>query len=259
VPAGQDPLNQCTDQGAPSCGTNGFCNGNGACALYANGTQCAGQSCSVSTLSSARTCDGAGTCKAATTSPCTPYVCGTNACKTSCASNADCVSPNVCTGTTCGAPSNLKVQYHPRDTSTTDAWVMPDLNIVNMATTAVPLSDLTIKYWFTIDSGSISMLTPFVDFASVGNNNVTMSFATVSPAKTNADMVLIVNFVAAAGNLAANNGQTSDIQLRFGKTDFSSMVETNDYSFAANGTTFVDSPHVTLYRNGTIVWGNEPQ
>jgi hypothetical protein len=255
VPAGQDPLNQCTDSGAASCGTNGSCNGNGACQLYANGTQCLAQACSGSTLSAARTCDGAGTCRAATTSSCNPYVCGTTACKTTCTSNTDCLSPNVCTGATCGAASSLKVQYHPRDTSTTDAWVMPDFNIVNMAATPVALSELTIKYWFTIDS--VQTLALFCDFATVGCVNVTMSTASVSPAKTNADNVFVVTFQAAAGNIAANS-QTSDIQVRFGKTDFSALTETNDYSFLSVGTTFTDNPHVTLYRNGTIVWGVEP-
>ena len=40
VPAGQDPLNQCTDQGVATCGTDGSCNGSGACRKYASGTTC---------------------------------------------------------------------------------------------------------------------------------------------------------------------------------------------------------------------------
>jgi hypothetical protein len=255
VPAGQDPLNQCTDAGAASCGTNGSCNGNGACQLYATGTQCVAQACSASTLSAPRTCDGAGTCRAATTSSCNPYVCNPTACKTTCTSSADCLSPNVCTGTTCGAASSLKVQYHPRDGGVTDAWITADFNIVNMAATPVPLSELTIKYWFTIDT--VQTMALFCDFATVSCVNTNMAFASVSPAKTNADSVVSVTFQPAAGNIAANS-QTSDIQLRWGKTDFSNMTETNDYSFLSVGTTFTDDPHITLYRNGTIVWGVEP-
>ena len=38
---GQDPTGKCTDQGAASCGTTGFCDGNGGCQLYAAGVQCA--------------------------------------------------------------------------------------------------------------------------------------------------------------------------------------------------------------------------
>jgi hypothetical protein len=35
-------------------------------------------------------------------SSCSPYVCGTGACKTTCATTADCVAPNVCTAGVCG-------------------------------------------------------------------------------------------------------------------------------------------------------------
>jgi hypothetical protein len=102
VPAGQDPLAQCADAGSTTCGTNGFCDGSGACQKYAAGTACGAASCTGSTFTPATTCDGAGTCTPPTTTSCAPYVCGTAACKTTCASTADCVSPNVCTAGVCG-------------------------------------------------------------------------------------------------------------------------------------------------------------
>jgi hypothetical protein len=52
VTSGQDPNNQCSDQGAASCGTTGVCNGSGACTLYASGTKCA----------TCRVCNGSGSC-----------------------------------------------------------------------------------------------------------------------------------------------------------------------------------------------------
>ena len=63
VAAGQDPLNQCTDAGAASCGNDGTCNGAGACRLYVTGTQCVAPACSGSTFTPARTCNGSGTCQ----------------------------------------------------------------------------------------------------------------------------------------------------------------------------------------------------
>jgi len=255
VAAGTDPLNQCTDAGAASCGTDGTCNGNGACRLYASGTQCVAQSCTGSTLGATQTCDGAGVCKAATTSSCTPYVCGTGACKTTCTSNADCLAPNVCTGTTCGVPSNLKVQYVPGDpTAPKDNQIKPHLMIFNMGTTAVPYSDLAIKYWYTIDT--VQTQAAFVDFAALGNNNVMQTFASVSPARTGADTVLQVAFSPSAGSIPAS-GNSGAIELRFNKTDFTVYDETNDYSYTSV-TVYTDAPHITLYRAGTLVWGIEP-
>jgi hypothetical protein len=101
VPAGQDPLAQCADAGASSCGLNGFCNGSGACQKYAAGTPCGSATCTGSTLTPAAACDGSGTCVTPATSGCAPYVCGTNACKGSCTANTDCVSPAVCTAGVC--------------------------------------------------------------------------------------------------------------------------------------------------------------
>ncbi|HEY4393791.1 MAG TPA: hypothetical protein VGP64_06995 [Polyangia bacterium] len=103
VPAGQDPLSQCSDAGATTCGGNGFCNGSGACQKYAAGTACAGAACSGSTFTPAAACDGNGTCAVPATTSCAPYLCGSGACKTTCATDADCVAPNTCTIGICAA------------------------------------------------------------------------------------------------------------------------------------------------------------
>jgi hypothetical protein len=101
VPAGQDPLAQCADAGATTCGVDGFCNGSGACRKYAAGTSCAAASCTGSTLTAAAACDGNGACATPAQTSCAPYLCGTAACKTTCATTADCVSPSTCTTGTC--------------------------------------------------------------------------------------------------------------------------------------------------------------
>ena len=40
--------------------------------------------------------------------------------------------------------------------------------------------------------------------------------------------------------------------------DQSNYTETGDYSFDPTKTSFTDWDHVTLYRNGVLVWGTEP-
>jgi hypothetical protein len=96
---GADPGGRCVDQGAASCGTDGACDGSGACRVYAAGTACAGASCpgGSSSLTPVRTCDGKGVCKPPTTISCAPYVCnGISACKAACTVDADCLSPDIC-------------------------------------------------------------------------------------------------------------------------------------------------------------------
>jgi hypothetical protein len=94
-----DIMSRCSDQGAPSCGTDGFCDGKGACRLYGAGTMCASASCPTnqSTQVNARSCDGMGVCQTATTKACAPYVCnGSTACLGTCSGDQDCLPPNIC-------------------------------------------------------------------------------------------------------------------------------------------------------------------
>ena len=98
------PRRQCVATAATACGLDGMCNGAGACRFWASGTQCAAGTCVGSTLTPARTCDGAGVCRSVTSTLCDPYQCGSaTACKTTCTSTAaDCVSPNSCVSMSCG-------------------------------------------------------------------------------------------------------------------------------------------------------------
>jgi hypothetical protein len=95
-----DPDNECTDQGATSCGTNGNCNGAAACKLYTNGTSC-GATCTGSSVQP-KTCDGAGTCtNNGALMNCSPYNCANGACKTMCVTSADCANGFSCNGGVC--------------------------------------------------------------------------------------------------------------------------------------------------------------
>ena len=100
--AGTDPHDDCADEGAPTCGKNGQCDGNRSCTLYARGVVCA----------AGRYCSGAGQCTAeggscdgdhavvapdGTKSDCGSYKCEGSTCKTACMSKADCVGDADCT------------------------------------------------------------------------------------------------------------------------------------------------------------------
>jgi hypothetical protein len=105
VPVGTpDPRGVCVDQGAATCGTDGRCDGTGACQLYAAGTVCSAASCPVgaATLTKQGTCSGAGTCVASLVS-CSPFVCEPgNVCGVTCVSDVDCAA-----GFHCDVATNL--------------------------------------------------------------------------------------------------------------------------------------------------------
>ena len=66
-------------------------------------TTCRQASCSSGTATRSAVCDGAGNCPAASTETCSPFVCGTNACLTSCSGTGanQCVSGAACIGGAC--------------------------------------------------------------------------------------------------------------------------------------------------------------
>ena len=107
VNANTDPDQECSDQGAQTCGSNDSgCNGNDgapACNLYPSGTQCAPSSCSAGQESEASHCDGLGTCTAGGIALCAPYVCDGNgaACLSSCSQNSHCASGFECEAPDC--------------------------------------------------------------------------------------------------------------------------------------------------------------
>ncbi len=102
--AGNDPENECPDQGASSCGANGSCDGAGACGKYTSGTTCVAAGCADGvTLLNASTCNGTGTCQPNGTQNCNGYACSGGACFTSCGSDAQCAPTFYCNGVVCSA------------------------------------------------------------------------------------------------------------------------------------------------------------
>lgn len=141
---------------------------------------------------------------------------------------------------------DLVAQYRNGDSSATDNQIRPQFNIKNNGSTAVKLSDVKLRYYFTKE-GSDAMQA-WVDWAQVGSSNVVVTFT---------DSYMEVGFTSGAGSLAPG-GQTGDIQIRAAKSSWTNFDETDDYSYNATQTSFANWEKVTLYQNGELVWGIEP-
>lgn len=147
----------------------------------------------------------------------------------------------------------LSVQYYDGDNNQVyNNSIKPNLKILNEGTQTFNLSDLTIKYWYTID-GEIPQEF-HVDWAQAGNNNVTGSFASVFPVLT-ADYSLTIGFNSISGILGPN--QSTELRTRFNKTDWSNYNETDDFSYANLGG-YTNVPKIGLYYNGNLIWGVTP-
>jgi hypothetical protein len=148
----------------------------------------------------------------------------------------------------------LRVQYRAGDTNATDNQMKPQLNVVNRGSVAVPLVELTLRYWLT--EGSTPQMF-FCDYAKVGCSSLQGRFGTLPTPRPRADHYLEIGFTEGAGPLAPAS-ETGEIQARCQKADFSPYQEADDYSFDPAATAFSETQRVTLYRQGVLVWGVEP-
>lgn len=153
------------------------------------------------------------------------------------------------------ASQTLKVQYRNTDGSPSNNGSSPRLRIMNSGQAAVPYSQLTMRYWITPENytGAMGL---FIDWAQLGTNKISMKYVSLAQPRVKALGYIEYSFNATSGNLNAN-GNSGDIQSRFANSDWTNFNELNDHSYmAANN--YVEAPMITLYRNGTLIWGTEP-
>ncbi|MFD6422030.1 cellulose binding domain-containing protein, partial [Streptomyces sp. NPDC060198] len=146
----------------------------------------------------------------------------------------------------------VKVQYKNTDSSATDNQIRLSLQLVNTGSTAVNLSTVKLRYWFTPDGGASTFGTA-CDYAVVGCGTVTLG-VTGGGSATGATHYLEVGF--GSGTLAAG-ASTGEIQLRINKSDWSNFSEADDYSRSTN-TSFADASKIGAYVGGALAWGTAP-
>jgi len=100
-PSGMDPDGECAPTAKHTCGTDGSCDGKGACRLYQPGTVCQERLCqngtSGATLLPFELCDGSGQCVVSGS----PTSCGSFTCITGLACYGQCTSSSQCATGTC--------------------------------------------------------------------------------------------------------------------------------------------------------------
>ncbi|PWW36124.1 MULTISPECIES: glycosyl hydrolase [Paenibacillus] len=153
------------------------------------------------------------------------------------------------------APSGgLTIQAFNGNTSVSTNGVSPKFKVVNTGNSAIQLSDVKLRYYYTIDGEEAQSF--WSDWASIGSANVTSKFVKLATPVAGADYALEVGFTSSAGTL--NAGQSAEIQARFSKNNWSNYNQANDYSFKASSTQFANNEQVTGYINGQLAWGIEP-
>ncbi|MEF2966347.1 glycosyl hydrolase [Paenibacillus sp. M1] len=149
---------------------------------------------------------------------------------------------------------DLTIQAFNGNTSASTNGISPKFKVINNGDSAIQLSDVKLRYYYTIDGEKAQNF--WCDWASIGNANVTGNFVKLETPVAGADYVLEIGFTSSAG--ALNPGQSAEVQARFSKTDWSNYNQADDYSFKSSGSQFANNEQVTGYMNGQLVWGIEP-
>jgi hypothetical protein len=154
------------------------------------------------------------------------------------------------------ATPELSVNYMTLAAQAETTQAIPWFQVVNNGASAVDLSTITLRYWFTADNPGTSQVFN-CDWAALGCNNLKASFVTLTTPINGANRYLQIGFAPGTPMLApgANSG---DIQTRFNDDGWLSFSQANDYSFNSSASSFAPAPRITLYANGQLIWGVPP-
>jgi mannan endo-1,4-beta-mannosidase len=122
------------------------------------------------------------------------------------------------------------------------------IKVVNTGTAAIPLNNINVRYWYTLDGTGAQAGT-----CTNAMHSCTISFQSATPAKPTADQYAVISF--ASGSLAPG-ADTGETIIQFHGTG--AYNQGNDYSFSNTGANFVDTQHITGHVMGKLVWGAAP-
>jgi hypothetical protein len=128
------------------------------------------------------------------------------------------------------------------------------IKVENTGNAALDLSDIKLRYYYTIDGYSDQIF--ICDWASIGAHNVTGRFEKMSSSRPGADTFLEIGFSKSAGVLEP--GSSLDMNIRYSKTDLTEYNFEDDYSFKSMNYVFEDWDKITAYISGVLKWGREP-
>src|SRR6185369_11691852 len=100
------------------------------------------------------------------------------------------------------AQTGVKVQDRSHDNDNPDNTLYALYQVVNTSASAVPLTSLTMRYWFTNENPGDPLVFE-CDWAQLNCSNVSGKFVVLASPVSHANTYLEISFKAGAGTLAA--------------------------------------------------------
>ena len=186
---------------------------------------------------------------------------------------ATCQGANGCIGAPASATvtvtsPNLTVLYRNENSKTSNDKIRPFFALSNGGSEALPLSQITVRYWLTVEDYNaldLKINNAKLLGSSDAKDQVSLRYVGLGSApRQGAYGYLEYSFLAGVGTL--NAGVTtgtveSEIKKQGGGLpNTNNFEEADDYSYMPNSKakTLVANSHMTAYRNGVLVWGSEP-
>lgn len=151
-------------------------------------------------------------------------------------------------------PEQLQVTVASQSKQSGSNTISPLLQVSNTGNKPVSYQDITIRYWFTTEGNAT--LNRWIDYAQLGNANITGTFTRLSQPRTGADAYLELGFNPALG-LLYPLCNTGSIQYRITKSDWSAFDQNNDHSYTLPAT-LAENARITVYYKGQLIAGIEP-
>jgi endoglucanase len=146
----------------------------------------------------------------------------------------------------------LQLDYQNANPNPLSNQIQPALKITNTGNTTISLADVTIRYWYTSDTGQPQVFN--CDYVTIGCQNTVGKIVKMNPALSGADTYLEISF--AGGTLSTN--ASVEVKARVHKSDWSNYNQKNDFSFNPNATSYILAQRIGLYYRGSLVSGSAP-
>jgi Cellulose binding domain len=165
---------------------------------------------------------------------------------------------------------DIRAWFHPEIAAAVSNEIHPFVALTN-AGTDIPLKQLTIRYYFTGEmSGDWQAECIWVPKQGGGglcDSGVGLKIVSLDPPRPQADHYLEVSFAdVSSDTLSSVPSPVFEARSRFWRLGLPMMNQANDYSFVSTtsevmvveGRTYSATSKITVYRDGALVWGEEP-